>query len=47
MFKEIVKCEGEWVDKSFITVSDKPGIVVEINEEGMKKYAIPDVPFFV
>jgi hypothetical protein len=24
----------------------KPGIGVEINEEGMKKYAIPNVPFF-
>jgi len=24
----------------------KPGIGVEINEEGMKKYAIQGVPFF-
>ena len=47
MFKEIVKYDGEWVKDSFITVSDKPGIGVEINEEGMKKYAIPNVPFFV
>jgi galactonate dehydratase len=47
MFKEIVKYEGEWVDKSFITVSEKPGIGVEVNEEGMKKYALPNVPFFV
>jgi galactonate dehydratase len=47
MFKEIVKYEGEWVKDSFITLSEKPGIGVEINEEGMKKYAIPDVPFFV
>jgi galactonate dehydratase len=46
MFKEIVTYDGSWVDKSFITVSDKPGIGVEINEEGMKKYAIPNVPFF-
>ncbi len=46
MFKEIIKYEGEWVNKSFITVSEKPGIGVEINEEGMKKYAIPGVPFF-
>jgi galactonate dehydratase len=47
MFKEIVTYEGEWVKNSFITVSEKPGIGVEINEEGMKKYAVPGVPFFV
>ena len=46
MFKEIVTYDGEWVKDSFITVSDKPGIGVEINEDGMKKYAIPGVPFF-
>jgi len=47
MFKEIIHYDGEWVKNSFITVSEKPGIGVEINEEGMKKYAIPGVPFFV
>jgi galactonate dehydratase len=46
MFKEIVTYDGEWVKDSFITVSEKPGIGVEINEAGMKKYAIPGVPFF-
>ena len=46
MFKEIVKYDGEWVKDGAITVSEKPGIGVEINEEGMKKYAIPGVPFF-
>jgi galactonate dehydratase len=46
MFKEIVTYEGEWVKDSFITLSEKPGIGVEINEEAMKKYAIPGVPFF-
>ncbi|MGN6211932.1 mandelate racemase/muconate lactonizing enzyme family protein [Parafilimonas sp.] len=46
MFKEIVTYDGEWVKDSFITLSEKPGIGVEINEEGMKKYAIKDVPFF-
>jgi galactonate dehydratase len=46
MFKEIVKYDGEWVKDSFITLSEKPGIGVEINEEGMKKYATPGVPFF-
>ena len=46
MFRKIVTYDGEWVKDSFITVSDKPGIGVEINEAGMKKYAIPGVPFF-
>ncbi|MBK8283253.1 MAG: mandelate racemase/muconate lactonizing enzyme family protein [Saprospiraceae bacterium] len=46
MFKDLVTYDGAWVDKSFITVSDKPGIGVEINEEGMKKYATRGVPFF-
>ncbi|MCW3082468.1 mandelate racemase/muconate lactonizing enzyme family protein [Segetibacter sp.] len=47
MFKDIITYDGEWVKNSFVTVSDKPGIGVEINEEGMKKYAIPNIPFFV
>jgi len=49
MFKEIVTWEGnrDFVDKSFITLSEKPGIGVEINEEGMRKYATPGIPFFV
>jgi galactonate dehydratase len=46
MFKEIVKYDGEWVKDSFITVSEKPGIGVDINEEAMKKYAVPGIPFF-
>jgi len=47
MYKEIVKFdEGDWVQNSFIKVSDKPGIGVDINEEAMKKYAVPGVPFF-
>ncbi|PSL27532.1 mandelate racemase/muconate lactonizing enzyme family protein [Chitinophaga ginsengisoli] len=46
MFREIVTYDGEWVNNSFITVSEKPGIGVEINEAGMKKYAIPGIPFF-
>ncbi|MEO8405664.1 MAG: mandelate racemase/muconate lactonizing enzyme family protein [Chitinophagaceae bacterium] len=47
MFKEIIKYDGTMVENGFITLSEKPGIGVEINEEGMKKYAIPGVPFFV
>jgi galactonate dehydratase len=46
MWKEIVTYEGPQVDKGFITVSDKPGIGVEINEDGMRKYAAQGVPFF-
>ncbi len=46
MFKEIVTFEGEMVEKGFISLSEKPGIGVEINEEGMKKYATPGMPFF-
>lgn len=47
MFKEMVTFEGEMVEKDgFIKLSEKPGIGVEINEEGMKKYAVPGVPFF-
>ncbi len=46
MYKEIVTFDGEMVENGFITLSEKPGVGVEINEEGMKKYAIPGVPFF-
>lgn len=47
MFKEIVTFKGDMVEKNgFIRVRDEPGIGVEINEEGMKKYAAPGVPFF-
>lgn len=47
MFKEIVKFEGNMVESNgFIKVRDVPGIGVEINEEGMKKYATPGMPFF-
>ncbi len=47
MYKEIVIYDEEdWVKDSFIKVSNKPGIGVDINEEAMKKYASPNVPFF-
>lgn len=47
MFKEIVTYDGPMVTNSFITLSEKPGVGVEINEEGMRKYATPGIPFFV
>lgn len=46
MWKEIVKFEGEFVEKGFIKVLDKPGIGVDLNEEALKKYADPNIPFF-
>jgi galactonate dehydratase len=46
MFKEIVTFEGPMVENGFIRLSDKPGIGVEINEEGMRKYTVEGVPFF-
>ena len=46
MYKEIVSYDGSHVESGFIRVSEKPGIGVEINEEGMRRYATPGVPFF-
>ena len=47
MYKEIVTFdEGAWVDKSFITVANHPGIGVDLNLEAMKKYAARNIPFF-
>lgn len=47
MYKEIVTFdEGDWVKDSFVTVSNKPGIGVDLNVEAMKKYATRGVPFF-
>lgn len=46
MFKEIVQYEGELVKDSFIPLSEKPGIGVDINIDAMKKYAVPGIPFF-
>lgn len=47
MWKEIVTFEGPMVKDGFIPLSEKPGIGVEINEDGMRKYAAKDIPFFV
>jgi len=46
MFKEIVTFEGNMVENGFIPLSEKPGIGVDINEEGMKKHATEGYPFF-
>lgn len=47
MFQEIVDYEGPMVDdEGYVPISEKPGIGVEINEEGMRKYATEGYPFF-
>lgn len=47
MYREIVTFdEGDWVKDSFITVSNKPGIGVDLNMEACKKYAAQGIPFF-
>ena len=46
MFKEIVTYDGTMIENGFITLSEKPGVGVEINEEGMRRYAPEGVPFF-
>ncbi|WP_162415685.1 mandelate racemase/muconate lactonizing enzyme family protein [Cyclobacterium roseum] len=46
LWQDIVTYDGPRTENGFITLSEKPGIGVEINEEGMKKYAVKDVPFF-
>jgi galactonate dehydratase len=46
MFKEIVVYDGPMVENGFIQLSEKPGIGVDINEEGLKKHATPGYPFF-
>ncbi|MER3376203.1 MAG: mandelate racemase/muconate lactonizing enzyme family protein [Allomuricauda sp.] len=47
MYKEIVDFEGDFLTKDgYIPVPDKPGLGVEINQEAMRKYATPGIPFF-
>lgn len=47
MYREIVIFDEEdWVKDSFMKVSNKPGIGVDLNIEAMKKYATRNVPFF-
>jgi galactonate dehydratase len=47
MYREIVTFDEEnWVKDSFIKVSNKPGVGVDLNIEAMKKYASKTLPFF-
>ena len=46
MFKEICTYDaGDWVKDGYLTVSNKPGIGVDLNIGAMKKYAVPEQPF--
>ncbi|MBS1602994.1 MAG: mandelate racemase/muconate lactonizing enzyme family protein [Bacteroidetes bacterium] len=45
-WKEIVTYDKPFIEKGFLVVSDKPGIGVELNLDGLKKYATPGIPFF-
>jgi galactonate dehydratase len=38
--------EGEIIDQGFITVTDRPGIGVEMNDEGARKAQVPGTPWF-
>ena len=38
--------EGEIIDQGFIAVTDRPGIGVELNEEGARKAQVPGTPWF-
>jgi len=38
--------ENPVVEKGFLKVSDKPGIGLDLIEDGIRKYASPGVPFF-
>jgi galactonate dehydratase len=43
---EGIVAEPPAIKNSFLKVSDKPGIGLEIVEEGLRKYATPGIPFF-
>lgn len=38
--------EGEVIDKGFIRIPERPGIGVEMNEEGARKAQVPNTPWF-
>lgn len=44
-WKNFVK-EGELIEKGYITVSDRPGVGVEVNDEAAKKYMMPGTTWF-
>ncbi len=45
LWRDFVK-EGEIIEKGFVTVTDRPGIGVEMNEEAVRKAQLPGTPWF-
>jgi galactonate dehydratase len=45
LWRDFVK-EGEIISKGHVTVTDRPGIGVEMNEEAAKKAQVPGTPWF-
>ena len=45
LWRSFVK-EGEIIEKGWITVSDRPGLGVEMNEEGARRAQIKGTPWF-
>jgi galactonate dehydratase len=46
LWRNFVK-EGEIIDKGFVTLTDRPGIGVEMNEDAARKAQVPGTPWFV
>lgn len=44
-WKDYVK-EGDIIEKGYITVPDRPGIGLEMNDEAVKKMMRPGTPWF-
>jgi L-alanine-DL-glutamate epimerase-like enolase superfamily enzyme len=38
--------EGEIIEKGYVTVPDRPGIGVEMNDEAARKHQAPGTPWF-
>jgi galactonate dehydratase len=45
LWKSFAK-EGEIIEKGFVTVTDRPGIGVEMNEEAARQAQVPGTPWF-
>ena len=45
VWRSFVK-EGEIIEKGWVTVTDRPGIGVEMNEEAARKVQMPNTPWF-
>lgn len=45
LWKDFVK-EGEIISKGYVTVTDRPGIGVEMNENAARKAQVPGTPWF-